>query len=331
MKDTSRENITYNSLDSNLCFDDEAVDGSLHMGPPYSHPHLSSNMPLFTAVGLMLLCPFNFGLALGYSSPTLLQMAKDLGLEESTSALFASCLNVGALIGALLGGNVGERYGSRGGLLRTAPILLLGWSFIAMAQSSTLLIGGRLLVGLGIGISSVLSPLYIGEVSTVALRGALGSCNQLAITIGILAVYLEGMYLPWRSLASLSAVMGGLVFIAMSFAPDSPSWLVSCHDEVGAKRVLSRLRGTETAAILEYNELVNTLYKHDHAATAGGRSMYELLEPATISQTIAVVGCMILQQWSGINAIIFYSGGIFTDAGFGNHANSAALAVAAIQ
>eukprot|EP00123_Amoebidium_parasiticum_P011672 comp20846_c0_seq1/m.27559 comp20846_c0_seq1/g.27559 ORF comp20846_c0_seq1/g.27559 comp20846_c0_seq1/m.27559 type:complete len:498 (-) comp20846_c0_seq1:33-1526(-) len=296
-------------------------------GPHYTRSTVNS-APILTATILCLFAPLSFGLSLGYTSPTLAQTTSDLDLTESQAALFAALLNIGALAGSLAGGKLGDMFGRKGGMQRAAPVLVIGWALTALAQSPMLLYAGRLLVGAGVGMNGVFAPLYIGEVATVNLRGALGSLNQLAITVGILLVYLAGMYTDWRTLAWLCGLVGGLSAVAMAFAPESPAWLVGRRDEGGAKRALYYLRGSEAAAIREYNDLMSARQSSGSSGTGG---YGELFAPGLFAQTVGVLGCVVLQQWSGINVVIFYSGGIFKDAGFGDSANMAALAVAGIQ
>ena len=197
-----------------------------------------------------------------------------------------------------------------------------------------------MLLGAGVGASSVAVPVYVAETAPAALRGALGSVTQLAVTVGILLAYVAGALAPhesleyacgparrgaargaWRSLALVGAVLGGGVVGAAALLPESPAWLVAKRRRAAAARALTTLRGGDDArAARDLDALVRSTGGADDglgvrvvlAALCGGGD-------AGVRRPLAIVLCvMLFQQFSGINAVIFYSGPLLASAGMAN-------------
>ena len=197
-----------------------------------------------------------------------------------------------------------------------------------------------MLLGAGVGASSVAVPVYVAETAPAALRGALGSVTQLAVTVGILLAYVAGALAPhesleyacgparrgaargaWRSLALVGAVLGGGVVGAAVLIPESPAWLVAKRRRAAAARALTTLRGGDDArAARDLDALVRSTGGADDglgvrvvlAALCGGGD-------AGVRRPLAIVLCvMLFQQFSGINAVIFYSGPLLASAGMAN-------------
>ena len=214
------------------------------------------------------------------------------------------------------------------------------WTATARAHGPRTLIGARVLLGAGVGASSVAVPVYVAETAPAALRGALGSVTQLAVTVGILLAYVAGALAPhesleyacgparrgaargaWRSLALVGAVLGGGVVGAAVLIPESPAWLVAKRRRAAAARALTTLRGGDDArAARDLDALVRSTGGADDglgvrvvlAALCGGGD-------AGVRRPLAIVLCvMLFQQFSGINAVIFYSGPLLASAGMAN-------------
>ncbi|KAF4724812.1 hypothetical protein FOZ62_019694, partial [Perkinsus olseni] len=179
-------------------------------------------------------------------------------------SLFGSLVNLGAMGGAiLLGGPLIERFGRKWVLLGCSPCFLLCYVWQALAHTAWQLLFERVLVGFVVGVESVVTPTYIGEVSPTKIRGALGACNQLSITIGILIAYALGLgfrtdsgstdpnansqtFCQWRDVSWIYLIPSALLGICMFFVPESPRWLAEHNRADAARRVLLRLRGSKT-------------------------------------------------------------------------------------
>src|SRR5581483_8779484 len=149
-----------------------------------------------------------FGYDTGVISGAILFINKDFGLSERLQAFTISVVLIGCMLGAATAGAVADRIGRRPTLLVAGVVFLAGALVSALTPTETLLLAGRFIVGIGIGFSSVVAPLYISEVAPANVRGALVSLYQFAITVGILAAYAVDFALAgggeWRWMLGLA-------------------------------------------------------------------------------------------------------------------------------
>src|SRR5207245_4127545 len=241
--------------------------------------------------------------------------------------LVVSVVLVGAAVGALSGGRLAGLFGRRFMLLITALIFVVGAIVCAAAPSLSVLVFGRLIVGLGIGLASSTVPIYISEVSPAQTRGWQVSLFQLAITIGILAAYLVDYTFSgsgaWRWMLGLAFVPGALIGLGMIRMPESPRWLAEHGQSDLARQVLARIRGTENIES-EWLEIEKTLA----AAEERGR-FSDLFGPSVRTALVIGIGLAIFQQVTGINTVIYYAPLIVRSAGIPT-ASGAILATAGI-
>jgi sugar porter (SP) family MFS transporter len=212
-------------------------------------------------------------------------------------------------------------------LIVTAIIFAAGAILCAVAMSAASLIVGRMIVGLGIGLSSGTVPVYISEVSPAEARGWQVSLFQLAITFGILLAYvvdyafarIEG----WRWMFGLAVIPAAIFALGMLYLPESPRWLAMKGNRESARRVLIRIRG---AADVE-TEIEEVEYTIEKAKQGGGIS--DLFAPSLRPALIVGIGLAIFQQVTGINTVIYYAPIILQTAGISS-ASGAILATAGI-
>ncbi len=200
----------------------------------------------------------------------------------------------------------------------------------AASGSFTTLILYRIIGGMGVGIASMLSPLYISEISPPGLRGRLVALYQFSIALGILCSYFVNARLldnsvvgsmntealelifkdeVWRAMLGMEAIPAILFFILVTTIPKSPRWLVVNGQIKKATRILSRIVGTESAAS-EIKEITDTV-------NAEKNSLRLLLEPGMKLAVLLGVSLAVLQQFTGIDAVIYYGPKILEGAGFG--------------
>lgn len=277
---------------------------------------------VFAALGGLL-----FGYDTGVISGALIFIRHAFALSTLDQEVTVSVVLVGAAVGALGGGRLADRMGRRKMLLITAVIFVAGAMLCATAVSLQMLVAGRLIVGLGIGLASSTVPLYISEVAPANARGWQVSLFQLAITVGILAAYLVDYGFAgsgnWRWMLGLAAVPGIILFAGMLFLPETPRWHAA-HGRVDAARgVLVRIRGTENVDA-EFDEILASLRR---TPESGG--LRDLFLPEVRTPLVIGIGLAIFQQITGINTVIYYAPTIIQSAGIPS-ASGAILATAGI-
>lgn len=276
------------------------------------------------AAGITALGGLLFGYDTGVVSGALLFLKSDFGgLSSFQQELVTSLLLVGAAVGALAAGRIADAVGRRRAIILTAAIFIAGVLLAAFAPTYVVLIIARFIIGLAVGSSSMVVPLYIGEVAPPRLRGALVSLNQLAITMGILVSYLTDYGLAqhhnWRLMFGLAVIPALILLVGILMQHESPHWLVRQGREDEAREVLHRVRrdGDIDAEIEEVRDVAR------REANAG-----QLLSPKLRAGLVVGVALAVFQQITGINTVIYYAPSLLRNAGFGN--NAALLANVAV-
>ncbi|MFH1310075.1 MAG: sugar porter family MFS transporter [Candidatus Omnitrophota bacterium] len=262
-----------------------------------------------------------FGYDTGVISGAILFIKDQFALSPTVEEAVVSAVLLGAVIGAASSGQLSDKFGRRRVLIVTAIIFALGSIGTAMAPSVAILIAGRIVIGVAIGVASFTAPLYISEVSPAHIRGALVSLNQLAITCGIVFSYVVDYSLAgnesWRWMFGIGVLPAIVLGVGMLFLPESPRWLMSRNLGEIAKKVLAKVRGRKDVQE-EINEIKETLGEE----SGGWKELWEpwLRLPLFIGLILGL-----FQQITGINVVIYYAPTIFEFAGF----NSAAVAILA--
>ncbi|XP_045541284.1 solute carrier family 2, facilitated glucose transporter member 1-like [Papilio machaon] len=228
---------------------------------------------------------------------------------------------VGGMIGGILTGFIADRFGRKGGLLLNNVFVFLGAAFQGcskVANSAELLIIGRLLIGINSGLNAGLAPLYLAEISPISMRGSIGTVYQLVITITILLSQVLGLEVVlgtewgWPLLLAVTAIPAIIQCVTLPFCPESPKYLLlNKGQELHAQRALNWLRG-DVAVHGEMEEMHQEAEKNKVSKKVTFRELVtnrQLRQPLTIALVV-----MIAQQFSGINAVIFFSTDIFKKA-----------------
>jgi len=236
------------------------------------------------------------------------------GWNELQLGWGVSSLLVGCIIGAFGSGAFTDRYGRKKILIIVALFFAISCGATAIAKTSMGFISARLFGGLAVGAASVLSPMYVAEVSPARNRGTLVSIYQLTIVIGILISYtinywLHDMDNNWRWMFATGMVPSVLFFAGLFFIPESPRWLYKAGRKEDSLRVLSRIGGEELARA-EIDEIAESLRE-----TKSSVKFRDLLKPS--SRRVMIVGFFlaVLVQVSGINTVIDYAPKILMSAG----------------
>lgn len=256
-----------------------------------------------------------FGFDFAVISGALPFLKEQFGLDAYWEGFTTGCLALGCMLGCLLAGRLSEKRGRKTALMTAASIF--AFSSLAMAFAPTLLlfIIARFVAGIGVGMASMLSPMYIAEVSPAALRGRMVALNQLTIVIGILVTNLVNYTLrnngeeTWRWMFGLGLIPSALFYVGILFLPESPRWLIKAGRLEQAKQVLSRL-GKPHVASSTFNQI-------EHAVSRETKLDFGLAfkKPFSVALMAGVV-LAVFQQFCGINVVFNYSTTIFESMGF---------------
>ena len=239
---------------------------------------------------------------------------------------------VGCLLGAILSGTLTDKFGRKRLLILAAILFLATGIGTALAPTFFAFISFRILGGMGIGLASNTSPMYIAEISPAESRGKFVSLNQLAIVVGVLLAQFvnwmiaekvspgatnadivsswNGQY-GWRWMFGAGTAPAILFFLMMFTVPESPRWLVKNGQDSQAAAILGRVGGPAYAAA-ELPQIQETLVNEIERV-----DFRELLEPKLLRIIIFGATLTFLQQWCGINAIFIYAKDVFKASGHG--------------
>lgn len=290
-------------------------------------PQGKSSGTVLPFVGVACLGAILFGYHLGVVNGALEYLSKDLGIAENAvlQGWVVSTLLAGATVGSFTGGALADKFGRTRTFQLDAIPLAVGAFLCATAQSVQTMIIGRLLAGIGIGISSALVPLYISEISPTEIRGALGSVNQLFICIGILAALVAGLPLAgnplwWRTMFGVAVVPSILLALGMAFSPESPRWLFQQGKISEAEKSIKTLNGKERVA-----EVMNDLREGLQGSSEQEAGWFDLFSGRYWKVVSVGAALFLFQQLAGINAVVYYSTSVFRSAGIASDVAASAL------
>jgi MFS transporter, SP family, arabinose:H+ symporter len=275
---------------------------------------------------------FLFGYDTAVISGTVDQVSVQFNLDVITKGWYVGCALAGSIAGVMVAGTLSDRFGRKIVLIISAVLFSLSGIGCMIAANEVQLVIARILGGVGIGVASVISPLYIAEISVPSYRGRLVSMYQLAITIGFLGAYLAnfgllkysetlighgeitGLYNKifaaevWRGMLGMEAVPALLFFLALFFIPESPRWLVVKGEDKRASSILNRIYGRDEA-LIQVNNIKNLI------ASETETNWQMLLQPGFRMALFIGVALAMLGQLMGVNAVLYYGPTIFAESG----------------
>ncbi|WP_158855331.1 sugar porter family MFS transporter [Halorhabdus sp. CUG00001] len=258
-----------------------------------------------------------FGFDTGIISGAILFINESFSMSPLVEGIVVSGAMAGAATGAALGGRLADRLGRRRLIMLSAGVFFAGSFLMAIAPTVPVLVAGRLIDGLAIGFASVVGPLYISEIAPPRIRGALTSMHQLMVTIGILSSYFVNYAFAgngaWRWMLGAGMVPAVILGIGVLKMPESPRWLYSHGKPERARAVLNRTRQGDVEQ--ELSEIKETVERES------GSNLRQLLEPWLRPALVVGIGLAILQQITGINAVMYYAPTILESTGFGSAAS----------
>jgi SP family galactose:H+ symporter-like MFS transporter len=270
---------------------------------------------------------FLFGFDTGVISGALLFIKQDLHLSAFEQSSVVSVLLLGAVAGALLSGRVSDRIGRRAILGILAVIFTLGIATTAVATAYGTMLVGRIVMGVGVGGVSATVPTYLAEISPAQIRGRMLTLNQLLIVIGLLASYLVNLAFAgsgdWRAMFWIGAIPSAVLAVVSLRLPESPAWLFA-HGRVDeARAVIGSVteRGGPDMVIARYEREDAERRRADAENPSGRRGMRALAAPHVRPALVVGLGLAVLQQFAGINTILYYAPTIMQETGL-NASNS---------
>jgi len=280
---------------------------------------------------------FLFGYDTGVISGALLYIRDDFSSVDRSTTLqetIVSTAIAGAIVGAALGGWMSDHFGRRKTLMQADLVFLLGAILMAAAPIPAILIMGRICVGLGIGMASMTSPLYISEASPTKVRGSIVSTNGLLITGGQFLSYCINLAFTkapgtWRWMLGIAAVPAIIQFFLMFYLPESPRWLYRKKREAEAIAIMKMIHPPEDIEN-EIQELKQSVEEEIELHGPSQKIQFSQLWKVKEVRYALIAGCgiQIFQQFVGINTVMYYSPTIVQLAGFAS--NTVALLLSLI-
>ena len=258
-----------------------------------------------------------YGYDMGVISGALLYLKNDIPLTPSMQGLVVASMLFGAIFGSGFSGPLSEKLGRRRLVFIISIIFIVGTLVLALAPTVEIVVLGRFIIGLAVGGSTAIVPVYLSELAPTDARGSLSSLNQLMITIGILSSFLVNYALSpfeaWRWMLGLAVVPSLILMIGVIFMPESPRWLLEKRGEKAARDVMKLTYPDHEIDI----EIANM-----KKISSISESTWDVLKSPWLRTTI-IIGSVfaLLQQLIGINAIIHYAPTIFHKAGLGDSAS----------
>ncbi|MDN3580863.1 sugar porter family MFS transporter [Mucilaginibacter flavus] len=223
-------------------------------------------------------------------------------------------LALGCIVGCLFAGNIADKYGRKPGLIIAALIFAVSSIGIAFSASLTYFLLLRFAAGIGVGMASMLCPMYIAEVSPAEVRGRNVAINQLTVVIGILITNLVNYFLAdhgadsWRWMFGLGAVPSAIFLIGVTWLPESPRWLMKSGQTDKAMTILNKIGSTDFA-----ESTFKAVKKSLEGATKQSYAM--VFEKAVRPAVVVGITLAVFQQFCGINVVFNYTSTIFESVG----------------
>lgn len=274
------------------------------------------------------------GILFGYDtaviSGTTEIVRNQFGLSTILEGWYVGCALIGSIIGVMIAGMMSDNLGRKATMLISAVLFSVSAIGCAVCADFVQLVVFRIIGGFGIGIVSIVSPIYISEIAPAEKRGTLVSLYQLAVTVGFLLAYLINYFVLrcadvestepglwsrmfnaeyWRGMLGYETIPDLLFLLVILFIPESPRWLIIKGKGDKAKVILSKIYPVES----DVDEQLGLTKSSIEGETKS--EWKALLEPGILTAVIVGSAIAILGQFMGVNAVLYYGPKIFSDAG----------------
>ena len=242
-------------------------------------------------------------------------LKQQFGFNELQEGLATATLAFGCILGCLIAGKLSDQFGRKKGLALAAAIFLVSSLAMAVAHNSVAFIIARFVAGIGVGMASVLSPMYIAEIAPTQIRGRMVSINQLTIVLGIFITNFVNYGLrnegadAWRWMVGLGAVPSLLFLLGVLWLPESPRWLIKTGKDANAGDILGKI-GNGEYANKTLSSIKNSLQSNHNAKNTS------VFDKAVLPAVLVGIGLAVFQQLCGINVVFNYTAKIFESVGF---------------
>ena len=273
---------------------------------------------------------FLFGYDTAVISGTVSQVSTQFSLTSLQSGWYVGCALVGSIIGVLFAGTLSDGFGRKRTMILSAILFTLSAVGCAISSNLDQLVLYRIIGGVGIGIVSIVCPLYISEVSPASHRGRMVSLYQLAVTVGFLGAYLMNYSLlnfsvdfssnnalfqkifgteVWRGMLGAETLPALMFFLIIFLIPESPRWLLVKGQESKAVSIFSKIYNNTSVIAHQINETKSMLQSERKS------DWKILLTPGIFRAVIIGVAIAMLGQFMGVNAVLYYGPSIFETSG----------------
>ena len=274
---------------------------------------------------------FLFGYDTAVISGTIKMVSTQFSLDTIAEGWYVGCALIGSIAGVLVAGYMGDTIGRKRSMIISALLFTVSAAGCALSGSLNELVVYRIIGGVGIGIASIICPLYISELAVAEYRGRLVSCYQLAITVGFLGAYLVNFALlnysqsgaelsgwadkllvseVWRGMLGMETLPALLFFAVIFVIPESPRWQILKGDLDHARNTIKRVYLLPA----DVEEQVEASKKVSGGSDDSGNWRL-LFTPGIFKALIIGVAIAILGQFMGVNAVLYYGPKIFEDSG----------------
>ncbi|MES2375488.1 MAG: sugar porter family MFS transporter [Bacteroidota bacterium] len=255
-----------------------------------------------------------FGFDFAVISGALPFLRKEFLLDPVWEGFLTGSLALGCIVGCLIAGRIAEKYGRRPGLMVAALIFAISSLGIALSKGLVYFVIMRFAAGIGVGMASMLCPMYIAEISPAAVRGRNVAINQLTVVLGILITNLCNYFLAdtgvdaWRWMFGLGVIPSVIFLVGVLWLPESPRWLMKAGQHEKAKLVLSKIGAP---AFVD-----TTLKAIEKSLTGSTKLSYKAVFEKSVRPAVLVgITLAVFQQFCGINVVFNYTSTIFASVG----------------
>ncbi|MBG6236270.1 sugar porter (SP) family MFS transporter [Pedobacter sp. CAN_A7] len=255
-----------------------------------------------------------FGFDFAVISGALPFLRHEFMLDAWWEGFLTGSLALGCIVGCLIAGNIADRYGRKPGLMVAAFIFAISSIGIALCSSLSMFVVMRFAAGIGVGMASLLCPMYIAEISPANVRGRNVAINQLTVVIGILVTNLVNYFLAdtgpdaWRWMFGLGVVPSLIFLFGVIWLPESPRWLMKDGQVDRAEKVLLKLGSASFAA--------STMKEVEKSLLGNTKMSYKAVFEKSVRPAVVVgISLAVFQQFCGINVVFNYTSTIFESVG----------------